>query len=317
MLTQNNDFIVQHLNSIIHGDNMEVLKQFPDDCVDLIFADPPYNLGMKKPTVLDNSYRGGKTQELGVVEKWDNIGNPREYEAYTKKWLTACRRVLSPNGSIFISGTKHCIYTIAYIGQRLGYGFMQDIIWYKLNNRPNMHTRSLQHQHETIIWLTKNTDSKYTLNYHIAKTLGIKTPKGIVKMTQAGSVWQLPICGKGDRIYKPDGKAFHPTQKPWNLVKNIVLLASNKNELVLDPFSGSGTTCAVAKAYGRHYIGIEKEKKYIEGSRDRVNKQTEIKDLFSDSSFEKKDRPRKPKPTPSPNKRQVPYGSKKTQKTPR
>lgn len=306
-----NDFLVQHLNSIVHGDNMEIMKQMPDDCVDLIFADPPYNMGMKKLTVLDNSYRGGKTQYVGVTDEWDNIGDQREYEAYTKKWLTACRRILAPNGSIFVIGNRHCIYSIVYIARRLGYKFIQDIVWYKMNNRPNIHTRSLLHQHEIVAWLAKDEKSKHTFNYHTAKRLGIRTPRGTVELTQAGSVWQMPICGKGDRLYNEDGKAFHSTQKPWNLVRNIVLMASNENDLVFDPFSGSGTTCAVAKAHSRKYLGVEKTAKYIDRSRERVQRTEVVTSLETNAFWDKSKAPRKPRPTTNRPRRQVPYKNKK------
>lgn len=281
----NNDFLVQHLNSIIHGDCMDYIKELPDNCVDLIFADPPYH-------------------------KNKNASEIREYRAFTHKWMVACRRVLKPNGSAFIMSNKYSVHLMGFLGHKLGYGYLNDIVWSRPGFVSAEDPSRLTQRHETILWLTKNAECTHVLNKDVLKKLGSSTPKGCIP---AGTVWTIPYANKEERVMGENDKPLHPTQRPFELIKNIVLLASKKGDLILDPFSGVGTACAVAKAFGRNFIGIEKESCYIRPASERVEFQKELEPFPAPA---KKLPPRNQKFTPKPhNKPRVPYGSKNSRKT--
>lgn len=267
-------------NIIICGDTIEELKKLPDECVDLIFADPPY--WMRVDGVL---HRVEGTEYDGCDDEWDNQFNSlEEYEEFTEKWLKECKRVLKKNGSIWVIGGMQCIYTIGGIMQRLGFWFINDVIWYKKNPTPNFKGTRLNNSHETLIWATKDEKSKYTFNYKTAKELNkdtvdeIEYEKGIRK--QLGSVWRIGICQGQERLKDENGKKLHSTQKPEELLYRIIAISSKIGDLVLDPFGGTMTTAAVAKRLGRNYIMIEREEKYCYYGKKRLESiEPEINDI--------------------------------------
>lgn len=253
----------EYLNKIILGDNIEVLNELPPKSVDLIFADPPYNLQLK-----NELYRPNQTRVDGVFDKWDKFDSMKIYDEFTEKWLKGCKRVLKDNGSIWVIGSYHNIYRVGAIMQNLGFWFLNDIAWIKTNPMPNFKGTRFNNAHETLIWASKNKDSRYTFHY--------KTMKTFNDDLQMRSDWHIPICSGTERI-KYNGEKAHSTQKPAELLLRIILSTSNVGDIILDPFMGSGTTGAVAKRLGRNFIGIEKEKLYTEIATNRIDKIRPIK----------------------------------------
>jgi len=256
-------------NLIINGDSIDEMKKMKDNSVDLIFADPPY--WMRVEGVL-NRVEG--TEFDGCDDDWDKFDSLESYEIFTKQWLTECYRILKPNGSIWVIGGMQCIYTIGAIMQEIGYWFINDVIWCKKNPTPNFMGTRLNNSHETLIWATKSKKSKYTFNYKTAKELNSDTvaeadfAKGTRK--QLGSVWRIAVCAGNERLKDDDGKKLHSTQKPEELLYRIIAISSKKGDVVLDPFGGTMTTGAVAKRLGRNYIMIEREKRYCEYGKKRL-----------------------------------------------
>jgi modification methylase len=235
-------------NKIINGDCIEELKKIPDNSIDLIFADPPYNLQLKS-----DLFRPNRSKVDAVNDYWDKFESFRDYDEFTNSWLKECQRVIKNKGSIWVIGSYHNIFRVGYIMQNLGYWILNDIIWVKSNPMPNFKGTRFNNAHETLIWATKNEKSKFTFNY--------KGAKGANEDRQMRSDWLIPICSGKERVKENNQKA-HSTQKPSALLKRIILTTTKKGDLVLDPFLGSGTTASVAKELGRKYIGIEKDKKY-------------------------------------------------------
>ena len=267
-------------NNILYGDCIEELKKIPDKSFDLIFADPPYNLQIgKKLKRPDNS------KVNGVKDKWDQFENFEQYDNFSKEWLCECKRVLKDNGTIWVIGSYHNIFRIGYHVQNLGYWILNDVIWRKNNPMPNFRGTRFTNAHETLIWASKNKNSKYTFNYQSLKCLNDDL--------QIRSDWTLPICNGSERI-KKDGKKVHSTQKPESLLHRILLASTNKGDFVFDPFLGSGTTAAVAKKMGRNYFGIEKEKKYFKVAKQRLDKTIKIEDHYLDTIKNNKSKPRIP-----------------------
>jgi site-specific DNA-methyltransferase (adenine-specific) len=262
-------------NIIICGDTIQEMKKLPSESMDLIFADPPY--WMRVNGVL-NRVEG--TEYDGCDDHWDNqfIDN-EDYKKFTKEWLYECKRLLKPNGSIWVIGSMQCIYTIGSIMQDLGYWFINDVIWHKKNPTPNFMGTRLNNSHETLIWATKSEKSKYTFNYKTAKELNTDTveksefDKGIRK--QLGSVWKISLCQGNERLKNDKGEKLHSTQKPEELLRRIIAISSNINDLVFDPFGGTMTTAAVAKKMGRRYITIEKEPEYCMYGQKRLDEVVE------------------------------------------
>jgi len=246
------------LNKIILGDCLEVMKQIPDESIDLIFADPPYNLQLT-----NDLWRPNETKVNGVNEEWDKFKSFEDYDDFTFKWLKECHRILKKNGTIWVIGTYHNIFRIGKIMQDLGYWILNDIIWIKTNPMPNFKGTRFNNAHETLIWASKNKDSKYTFNY--------KTMKTYNDDLQMRSDWYIPIC-QGDERIKINGQKAHPTQKPEALLYRIITASSKPGDIVLDPFAGTGTTLAVAKKLNRRFIGIEKERFYVNVCKKRLNK---------------------------------------------
>ena len=252
-------FVENHLNSIIKGDAIETLKQFPDNSIDVIFADPPYF--MQTSGVLQRA--DGTGEFKGCNDEWDKYDSYKEYDNFSESWLRECKRILKPNGTIWVIGSFQNIYRIGYIMQNLGFWILNDIVWSKTNPTPNMAGTRFCNAHETLLWCAKSENSKFTFNY--------KTMKCLNGGKQDRSVWTLGICQGNERLKDETGSKLHTTQKPESLLEKVILSSTKPNDVVLDPFLGTGTTGAVAKKYGRNFIGIEREDKYIKGATERID----------------------------------------------
>ncbi|GIV97627.1 MAG: modification methylase CcrMI [Herpetosiphonaceae bacterium] len=245
------------LNYIHHGDCREVLASLPEKSVDLIFADPPYNLQLQ-----GELRRPNMTQVDAVDDAWDQFDSFAAYDQFTHEWLSACRRVLKDTGTIWVIGTYHNIYRVGSILQDLGFWVLNDVIWIKTNPMPQFRGVRFTNAHETLLWCKKSREQKrYTFNYHAMKALN--------DGKQMRSDWELPICAGAERL-RANGEKIHATQKPEALLYRIILSSSNPGDIVLDPFFGTGTTGAVAKKLGRYFIGIEQEARYIEAAQQRI-----------------------------------------------
>lgn len=244
------------LDQVIQGDCIDVLAGLPEKSVDLIFADPPYNLQLQQEL-----WRPNLTKVAAVNDAWDQFSDFAAYDAFSRAWLTACRRVLKDKGAIWVIGSYHNIYRLGGLMQDLGFWFLNDVVWIKTNPMPNFRGVRFTNAHETLLWASKFKGARYTFNYHAMKSLNDDL--------QMRSDWTLPICSGPERI-KVDGKKAHATQKPEALLYRLVLASTNPGDVVLDPFFGSGTTGAAAKKLGRHWIGIEREPAYIGIARQRI-----------------------------------------------
>jgi len=246
------------LDTILKGDCRKVLDELPEKSVDLIFADPPYNLQLQNTLLRPNL-----TEVDAVNDEWDQFGNFAHYDDFTREWLTASRRVLKDNGTIWVIGSYHNIYRVGTILQDLGYWFLNDVIWVKTNPMPNFRGVRFTNAHETLLWCKRTKDQKsYTFNYHAMKMAN--------EEKQMRSDWELALCTGNERL-TANGEKLHTTQKPEALLYRVLLASSNPGDVVLDPFFGTGTTGAVAKKLGRHFIGIEREDKYIQGAQARID----------------------------------------------
>lgn len=252
---------------IIHGDSLQELKKFADDTFDLIFADPPYNLQLPKGKRLK---RPDGTEIIPVDDEWDNFKSYEDYDSFTYKWLKECQRVLKPTGTIWVIGMYHNIFRVGKIMQDLGIWFLNDVIWVKIGALPNLNCRRFTNNHETLIWAVKNKNAKnYVFNYQFLKKLN-----GDKQMKDTD--WNFSICRGNERERDENGIKLHPTQKPLKLIQQVLITATKKGDLVLDPFLGSGTTAVVATALGRQWIGIEKEEKYIRVTERRLERYKHI-----------------------------------------
>ena len=268
------------LNKIVNGNALEILKTIPSKTFNLVFADPPYNLQIgKKLKRPDNS------KVNGVNDKWDQFKSFKDYDNFCKEWLNECKRVLKDNGAIWVIGSYHNIFRIGYHIQNSGFWILNDVIWKKNNPMPNFRGTRFTNAHETLIWASKNKNSKYTFNYQSLKCLNDDL--------QMRSDWTLPICNGSERI-KKNGKKVHSTQKPESLLHRVLLASTNKGDFVFDPFLGTGTTAVVAKKMGRNYFGIEKEKKYFKTAKQRLEKTIKIEDHYLDTIKNNKSKPRIP-----------------------
>jgi site-specific DNA-methyltransferase (adenine-specific) len=245
------------LNSILHGDCIEILKSLHENSVDLIFADPPYNLQLR-----NDLYRPNMTKVQAVNDGWDKFDGFVEYDAFTREWLSAIYRVLKDTGTIWVIGTYHNIYRVGSIMQDLGFWILNDVIWIKSNPMPNFRGVRFTNAHETMIWAQKKQGAKYTFNH--------KSMKALNDDLQMRSDWNLNLAIGKERI-RLNGSKVHSTQKPEALLYRVIMASSNHGDVVLDPFFGSGTTGAVAKKLGRNWIGIERDKKYIRVAQKRID----------------------------------------------
>ncbi len=246
------------LNTILKGDCVAALDALPDNSVDLIFADPPYNLQLN-----GDLHRPDQSMVDAVDDHWDQFESFAAYDAFTRAWMLAARRVLKPTGSIWVIGSYHNIFRVGSIMQDLGFWLLNDVVWRKNNPMPNFRGRRFQNAHETMIWASKDAKSKgYTFNYEALKASNDDL--------QMRSDWLFPICTGAERLKDEQGDKVHPTQKPEALLARVIMASSKPGDVVLDPFFGSGTTGAVAKLLGRNYVGIEREQKYIDAASARI-----------------------------------------------
>ena len=247
-----------HIDTILAGDCVSELSKLPPGSVDAVFADPPYNLQ------LDGAlYRPDNSKVDAVDDDWDKFSGFEAYDAFTRAWLLACRRALKPNGTIWVIGSYHNIFRVGAVMQDLGYWILNDVVWRKTNPMPNFRGRRFTNAHETMIWASRGADAKgYTFNYDAMKSFN----DGV----QMRSDWTLPICTGAERLKDADGAKAHPTQKPEALLQRVIMSSTDPGDVILDPFFGTGTTGAVAKALGRHFIGIEREPGYIAHASARI-----------------------------------------------
>jgi modification methylase len=245
------------LDRIIVGDCIEALGRLPEARVDLVFADPPYNLQLNSELL-----RPDNSRVDGVDDDWDKFGSFAAYDAFTRAWLQACRRVLKPHGSLWVIGSYHNIFRVGATLQDLGFWMLNDVIWRKTNPMPNFRGRRFTNAHETLIWASTGPKARYTFNYESMKALN--------EDLQMRSDWLFPICSGAERLKQDCGRKIHPTQKPEALLHRVILASSHAGDVVLDPFLGSGTTAVAAKRLGRHFIGIEREAAYAQAAETRL-----------------------------------------------
>ena len=269
------------LNKIIKGDSIESMRSLPDNSIDVIFADPPYNLQLK-----NDLSRPDSSKVNGVTEGWDRFKSFEEYDKFTKDWISEAQRILKPEGTIWVIGSYHNIFRVGNAMQNLGFWILNDIIWHKSNPMPNFKGTRFTNAHETIIWASKNHNSKYNFNYHAMKSLN----EGI----QMRSDWYIPICSGGERIKDSNGNKIHSTQKPEALLYRVLLSSSKKDDIILDPFFGTGTTGAVAKKLGRNFIGLEREVIYINAAKKRIKEIDSPDEQFLSTTVSKKTQKRVP-----------------------
>lgn len=251
----------EKLNTVIHGNCIEELTKFPNNSIDLIFADPPYYLQLPKGKRLK---RSNGTEIIPVDDKWDRFDSYEDYDNFTMRWLYECQRIIKVTGSIWVIGMYHNIFRVGTIMQNLGIWFLNDVIWIKTDALPNLNGRRFANSHETLIWAVKDKTCKnYTFNYEQMKQIN-----GGKQMKDTD--WIFGLCRGKERLKDTNGVKLHSTQKPLKLVQQVLLASSNKGDVVLDPFFGTGTTGIVAKGLDRNWIGIEKEKRYVDIARKRV-----------------------------------------------
>ena len=243
---------------IVAGDCVAEMAKLPASSVDLIFADPPYNLQLK-----GELKRPDDSRVDAVDDAWDQFTSFQAYDDFTRAWLSACRRVLKPAGTIWVIGSYHNIFRVGTMLQDLGYWILNDVVWRKSNPMPNFRGRRFTNAHETLIWAAREDSARgYTFNYEALKAGN--------EDIQVRSDWTLPLCTGDERLKGRDGKKLHPTQKPEALLARVILSSSRPDDLVLDPFCGTGTTGAVAKRLGRRFVGFEREESYAAAAEQRL-----------------------------------------------
>jgi modification methylase len=245
------------LDQILRDDCIRAMAALPDRSIDLIFADPPYNLQLG-----GDLFRPDGSQVDAVDDDWDKFDSYESYDRFTRAWLKEARRILKDDGTLWVIGSYHNIFRVGANLQDTGFWILNDIVWRKANPMPNFKGTRFTNAHETLIWAAKSESSRYTFNYQAMKALNDEI--------QMRSDWTFPICSGGERLKDDDGSKAHPTQKPEALLYRILLATTKPGDVVLDPFFGTGTTGAVAKRLGRRWIGIERETKYVRVARERI-----------------------------------------------
>ncbi|MFD1695260.1 site-specific DNA-methyltransferase [Roseibium aestuarii] len=245
------------LDTIMKGDCVAALNKLPSKSVDMVFADPPYNLQLG-----GDLHRPDQSKVDACDDHWDQFESFEAYDAFTRAWLLSVRRVMKDDASLYVIGSYHNIFRVGAILQDLGFWIMNDIVWLKSNPMPNFRGKRFTNAHETIIWAVKSKDAKPTFNYDALKTFNDDL--------QMRSDWHLPLCTGSERLKDDNGDKVHPTQKPESLLYRVLTASSNPGDVVLDPFFGTGTTGAVAKKLGRHFVGVEREQTYIDAATARI-----------------------------------------------
>lgn len=269
------------LDRILEGDCIDLMNRLPEKSVDVIFADPPYNLQLK-----DQLLRPDNSKVDAVTDAWDRFDSFAAYDQFSREWLAAARRVLKDSGTIWVIGSYHNIYRVGAVMQDLGFWTLNDIIWQKANPMPNFKGTRFTNAHETLLWCAKSQAQKsYTFNYHALKELN--------EGKQMRSDWLIPICSGSERL-KVDGEKAHATQKPEALLYRVLLASTQRGDVVLDPFFGTGTTGAVAKRLGRHFVGLERERRYIDIARRRIEATQPAQDEALSVTASKRSEPRVP-----------------------
>ncbi len=267
--------------SIIEGDCLEVLSRLPSNSVDLVFADPPYNLQLGGELLRPNN-----TRVDGVHHAWDRFESFAAYDRFTRSWLSECRRLLTTNGAIWVIGTYHNIFRLGVALQDLGFWLLNDVVWLKTNPMPNFKGTRFTNAHETLIWAARDEASRPTFNYDSLKAFNDDL--------QMRSDWLIPICSGPERLKDHGGRKAHPTQKPEALLARVLLATTRPGDLVLDPFFGTGTTGAVAKRLGRRYLGIERDPDYTAAARARIAAVEPLKEKMTLPITSKRAEPRIP-----------------------
>ncbi len=268
-------------NKILSGDCVENMRALPPESVDLIFADPPYNLQLG-----GELHRPNNSKVDACDDEWDQFESLKAYDDFTRNWLAAARDLMKPDATIWVIGSYHNIFRVGTIMQDLGFWILNDIIWRKANPMPNFRGRRFTNAHETMIWASKSEKSKYRFNYDALKAMN--------EDLQMRSDWFIPLCTGAERLKDDDGQKAHPTQKPEALLYRIIMSCTQPGNLVLDPFFGTGTTGAVAKKLGRDYIGLERDEGYIKVAEKRLKSITQLGDGAILHAVSKREEPRIP-----------------------
>jgi modification methylase len=269
------------LNTILAGDCIEMMQSLPANSIDLIFADPPYNLQLR-----GELHRPDNSKVDAVDDEWDQFSGFGAYDAFTQAWLKEAHRLLKPNGAIWVIGSYHNVFRLGATLQDLGFWILNDVVWRKSNPMPNFRGKRFTNAHETLIWASRGEGAKYTFNYEALKALN----EGI----QMRSDWVLPICTGHERLKDEKGDKAHPTQKPESLLHRVMVGTTNPGDVVLDPFFGTGTTGAVAKMLGREFIGIEREAAYRKVAEKRIANVRKFDKSALEVSASKRAEPRVP-----------------------
>ncbi len=266
------------LGRILPGDCVEAMRTLPDASIDLVFADPPYNLQLG-----GDLNRPDGSHVDAVTDHWDRFDSFAAYDKFTRDWLAECRRVLKPDGALWVIGSYHNIFRVGALMQDLGFWILNDVIWRKSNPMPNFRGTRFTNAHETLIWASMGEKARYHFNYRAMKTLNDEL--------QMRSDWVIPICGGQERL-KQGGHKVHPTQKPEALLYRVMLATTEAGDVVLDPFFGTGTTGAVAKRLGRQWIGCEREAGYREAALARIAKELPLDESALETMQSKRNAPK-------------------------
>lgn len=268
------------LNQVLVGDCIETMESLPEGSVDMIFADPPYNLQLQ-----GDLHRPNNSKVDAVDDDWDQFESFKAYDEFSRRWLKAARRLLKPDGTMWVIGSYHNIFRVGSLLQDLGFWTLNDVVWRKTNPMPNFRGRRFTNAHETLIWVAKDKDARYRFNYEAMKSLNDDL--------QMRSDWTLPICSGGERL-KKDGVKAHPTQKPESLLYRVILSSTQPGDVILDPFFGTGTTGAVAKKLGRNWVGLDQSSEYAEMATRRIAHIKPVEDLELMRTESKRAAPRIP-----------------------
>lgn len=280
--TRTQEAAVLPVNQILAGDCIEVMNSLPEGSVDLIFADPPYNLQLKGAL-----HRPDNSLVDAVDDDWDQFSSFGAYDRFTREWLTAARRLLKPNGALWVIGSYHNIFRVGAALQDAGYWILNDVVWRKANPMPNFRGKRFTNAHETLIWAARGQDAKgYTFRYEALKAGN--------EDVQMRSDWHFPLCTGDERLKDGEGRKLHPTQKPEALLARVLLASSKPGDVVLDPFFGTGTTGAVAKRLDRRFIGIERDPAYAAAARARIAAVETLDEAALAPAPEKRSEPRVP-----------------------